>query len=108
MTRLEENGKYSNALITHLCPSIHEMVTRVLLGNPSESPGGSVRGGTPEGYRELRDFKLDIDNSDSEGEDVLAALTAYTDYDTSFVIALSTVRYMFTDVFLRKLIVTSI
>ncbi|XP_013138902.1 PREDICTED: histone-lysine N-methyltransferase 2D-like [Papilio polytes] len=59
-------------------------------GNPSESPGGSVRGGTPEGYRELRDFKLDIDNSDSEGEDVLAALTAYTDYDTSFVIALNT------------------
>ncbi|XP_068631112.1 histone-lysine N-methyltransferase 2C-like isoform X2 [Battus philenor] len=58
-------------------------------GNPSESPGGSVRGGTPEGYRELRDFKLDLENSDSEGEDVLAALTSFNDNDSSFVIALN-------------------
>ncbi|CAK1598526.1 unnamed protein product [Parnassius mnemosyne] len=58
--------------------------------NPSESPGGSVRATTPEGYRELRDFKLDLENSDSEGEDVLAALTTFNDNDTSFVISLNT------------------
>ncbi|CAG4991481.1 unnamed protein product [Parnassius apollo] len=58
--------------------------------NPSESPGGSVRATTPEGYRELRDFKLDFENSDSEGEDVLGALTTFNDHDTSFVISLNT------------------
>ncbi|CAH2071742.1 unnamed protein product, partial [Iphiclides podalirius] len=59
-------------------------------GNQLESPGGSVRAGTPEGYRELRDFKLDLENSDSDGEDVLAALTTFNDNDTSFVISLNT------------------
>lgn len=59
--------------------------------NPAESPGGSLRPATPEGYRELRDFKWELDNSDSDGEDVLAALTAFSDYDASVIITLNTV-----------------
>ncbi|XP_026321911.1 uncharacterized protein LOC113231673 isoform X2 [Hyposmocoma kahamanoa] len=58
-------------------------------GNPSESPGGSVRPGTPEGYRELRDFKLELENSDSDGEDVMCALSVFTDLDTSVYITLN-------------------
>ncbi|XP_059056838.1 histone-lysine N-methyltransferase 2C-like [Achroia grisella] len=59
-------------------------------GNPSESPGGSVRPVTPEGYRELRDFKIDPDNSDiSDGEEVLTALTTYNDNDQSYFITLN-------------------
>ncbi|GBP54294.1 hypothetical protein EVAR_32641_1 [Eumeta japonica] len=58
--------------------------------NPLESPGGcsSLRPLTPEGLRELRDFKVDFDNSDSDGEDVMAALTPFDDNDTSVVISL--------------------
>ncbi|XP_063824510.1 histone-lysine N-methyltransferase 2C-like [Ostrinia nubilalis] len=58
-------------------------------GNPSESPGGSVRGGTPEGYRELRDFKLDLENSDSDEEDFVSMLNAVNDLDQSVVIMLN-------------------
>ncbi|KAI8424060.1 hypothetical protein MSG28_002687 [Choristoneura fumiferana] len=58
-------------------------------GNPSASPGGTARPGTPEGYRELRDFKIDLENSDSDGEDVLAALTTFKDNDSSYVINLN-------------------
>ncbi|XP_075971400.1 uncharacterized protein LOC142973507 isoform X2 [Anticarsia gemmatalis] len=57
--------------------------------NPAESPGGTLRPATPEGYRELRDFKWDIENSDSDGEDVLAALTTFNDHDTTVVISLN-------------------
>lgn len=59
--------------------------------NPGESPGATVRAVTPEGYRELRDFKWDVENSDSDGEDVLSALTSFNDHDVSFVISLNTV-----------------
>lgn len=62
-------------------------------GNPSESPGGSVRGGTPEGYRELRDFKLELENSDSDEEDFLSTLNAVNDLDHSVVIMLNTVMF---------------
>lgn len=61
------------------------------IGNPAESPSGMLRPSTPEGYRELRDFKLDLENSDSDGEDVLAALTLFTESDMSVVITLNTV-----------------
>lgn len=61
------------------------------LGNPLESPTGTIRPLTPEGYRELRDFKIELDNSDSDGEDVIAALTNVPDYDNSVVINLNTV-----------------
>ncbi|CAG9132016.1 unnamed protein product [Plutella xylostella] len=59
-------------------------------GNPLESPTGTIRPLTPEGYRELRDFKIELDNSDSDGEDVIAALTNVPDYDNSVVINLNT------------------
>lgn len=62
-------------------------------GNPSASPGGTARPGTPEGYRELRDFKIDLENSDSDGEDVLAALTTFKDNDSSYVINLNSVSF---------------
>ncbi|KAL0832574.1 hypothetical protein ABMA28_000774 [Loxostege sticticalis] len=59
-------------------------------GNPSESPGGSVRGGTPEGYRELREFKLDLENEeDSDEEDFVSTLNAVNDLDQSVVIVLN-------------------
>ncbi|XP_063376990.1 histone-lysine N-methyltransferase 2C-like [Cydia fagiglandana] len=58
-------------------------------GNPSSSPGGLARPGTPEGYRELRDFRLEPDNSDSDDEEVLAALTTFNENDSSYIITLN-------------------
>ncbi|KOB64534.1 Histone-lysine N-methyltransferase trr, partial [Operophtera brumata] len=57
--------------------------------NQPECPGASLRPATPEGYRELRDFKIDPDCSDSEGEDVMAALAAFNDSDHTITISLN-------------------
>ncbi|CAB3239125.1 unnamed protein product [Arctia plantaginis] len=68
----------------------NRVVVSSTASNPGESPGATVRPATPEGYRELRDFKWDIENSDSDGEDVLSALTSFNDHDVSVVISLNT------------------
>jgi hypothetical protein len=60
-------------------------------GNPSSSPSGLARPSTPPGYRELRDFKIEPDNSDSDDEDVLAALTTFNENDNSYIITLNAV-----------------
>lgn len=55
-----------------------------------------MRGGTPEGYRELREFKLDLENEeDSDEEDFVSTLNAVNDLDQSVVIVLNPVYSAF-------------